>query len=248
MLTHIRNFPLRTASLCWAALLTPAAIRARETATNPASEVVEVNWLQEMLQGGGSMLALAVVSVFLVAFTIERLISLRTGQFIPPKMTDTLAPLLARGEEEAVNAQHNENPCTLTRMARRILSQRGEPFHEVQQSVLDLLGREISRLEQRNVPFSVIAAVAPLLGLLGTMIGMIESFKLVEVFGDEGGASMLAGSISKALITTAGGLVLAIPSVILYYTFRNKVHGLENRLEEEAETLLRAACKQKVQD
>ena len=86
----------------------------------------------------------------------------------------------------------------------------------------------------------VITAILPLLGLLGTMIGMIESFKLVELYGDEGGASMLAGAISKALVTTAMGLIIAIPSLIIYHFFKARIGGLGNKLEEEIEILINA--------
>jgi len=105
------------------------------------------------------------------------------------------------------------------------------------QSAGDLGARELADQEARNVPFAVIAALAPLLGLLGTMIGMIEAFKLVEVFGDEGGASMLAGSISKALITTAVGLILAIPAITLYHYFKHRLHVVTQRLEAEVDHL-----------
>ena len=76
--------------------------------------------------------------------------------------------------------------------------------------------------------------------ILGTMIGMIESFKLVEVFGDEGGASMLAGSISKALITTAAGLVIAIPTLGVHYWIRHRIHKHAMRLETDLQAFLHA--------
>ena len=72
------------------------------------------------------------------------------------------------------------------------------------------------------------------------MIGMIESFKLVEIYGDEGGASMLAGSISKALITTAVGLIIAIPSLGVYHALKYRLNYMGDILEEELEALLNA--------
>jgi biopolymer transport protein ExbB len=89
-------------------------------------------------------------------------------------------------------------------------------------------------------PGSVIAAIAPLLGLLGTIIGMVEAFKLVEIYGDEGGATILAGSISKALITTVLGLVIAIPGLALYHFFRLRIQALGKQLDEEMEQLVNA--------
>jgi biopolymer transport protein ExbB len=85
---------------------------------------------------------------------------------------------------------------------------------------------------------AVIAALSPLLGLLGTMIGMIEAFELVAIYGDEGGASMLAGSIAKALITTAAGLIIAIPAIAAYNYFKHRVNKLTMKLENDVESIL----------
>lgn len=70
------------------------------------------------------------------------------------------------------------------------------------------------------------------------MIGMIESFKMVEVFGDEGGASLMAGSISKALITTAAGLVIAMPAIAMFYFFKHRLHQLTLDLERGTERVM----------
>ena len=102
----------------------------------------------------------------------------------------------------------------------------------------DIALREMRLQSQRNAALAVIASLAPLLGLLGTMIGMIESFKLVEIYGDDGGASMLAGSISKALITTAVGLIIAIPALSLFHYFKHRIGIISLHLEEEFEILI----------
>jgi len=112
-------------------------------------------------------------------------------------------------------------------------------FDIIQAGAGDIGARTVVDQEEKCTPLTVIAGVAPLLGLLGTMIGMIEAFKLVEVFGDEGGASLLAGSISKALITTAVGLILAIPAVLGYHWARRRVHQIANVIETETESLLK---------
>ena len=104
----------------------------------------------------------------------------------------------------------------------------------------DLAGRDMRRHLQRAYPIAVVATLSPLLGLLGTVVGMIESFEIVAIAGSLGDASLMAGSISKALVTTAGGLVIAIPALGLYHLFKSRTQGLTMQLEGEVHELLTA--------
>lgn len=203
-------------------------------------QFVTVDWGEEMIQGGVTMIALALLSVLLIAFAVERMIVLRRKRFVPSKLTDEVRPLFIAGKYDAVLDKCRKSNSTLGRVVAYLTEHRDAEPMMLAQSAGDLGARELADQEARNVPFAVVAALAPLLGLLGTMIGMIEAFKLVEVFGDEGGASMLAGSISKALITTAAGLILAIPAITLYHIFKHRLHQMTQALEAEVESLFSA--------
>lgn len=203
-------------------------------------QLVTVNWWEETKEGGITMVFLGILSVLMVAFAIERLIVLRSGRFVPRKLAADVRPMFLKGDFDGVLARCQKSNTTLARVIEYMTQHRDADPMLLAQSAGDLGARELADQEARNVPFTVIAALAPLLGLLGTMIGMIEAFKLVEVFGDEGGASMLAGSISKALITTAVGLILAIPAIALYHIFKHRLHGITQRLENEVEGLFSA--------
>lgn len=104
--------------------------------------------------------------------------------------------------------------------------------------VSDIGSREIRDMLARTSPLAVVASLAPLLGLLGTMIGMIETFELVSIYGDDGGASMLAGSIAKALITTAVGLMIAIPAIAAYQYIKHRINHPTNALETDTEAII----------
>ena len=203
------------------------------------SGLVEVNWLEELYEGGIVMVALGILSIALVAFLLERLLTLRRRRFVPPKLLTHVRPLFADGKFDEISAACDRHPSPAADIIRHCVDTREADFKIMQDGASDIGARAIVDQEEKCNPLAVIAAVAPLLGLLGTMIGMIESFKLVEVFGDEGGASLLAGSISKALITTAVGLVLAIPAVLCYHWARRRVHGIANAIETESESLLK---------
>ncbi len=198
-------------------------------------ELVTVNWGEELIEGGVTMVALGILSVAMVAFAIERFLSFRRDGFLPRALLAELEPSFRAGNSEALLASCARYPSTLGRAVAYAVNHRHLEPTLLMQNTGDVVAREIADQEQRATPFAVISALAPLLGLLGTMIGMIEAFKLVEVFGDEGGASLLAGSISKALITTAVGLILAIPSIALYHYFKGRLHAVSQRLEVELE-------------
>ena len=203
-------------------------------------ELVKDDWFEEMLQGGVTMLALGLLSVGLLAFAGERMVRLRSKSVVPTGLLKDLLPLFPQRRYDEIMAKCKAKPSALADIASFMVKHRKADAQILLTAAGDLGARAILREERRCQPFAVIAGIAPLLGLLGTMIGMIESFKLVEVFGDEGGASLLAGSISKALITTAVGLILAIPALIAYRGFKHRTQTIGNELEEATESLFNA--------
>ncbi len=203
-------------------------------------ELVRVDWFEEMAEGGVTMIALAAVSIALLAFIGERAVTLRQGKIVPPGLLSQLLPLFHQRRYDEVRKLAKDKPSALAHTATFLVEHRKADPQILMAAAGDLGARDIVKQEQRCQPFALIAGIAPLLGLLGTMIGMIESFKLVEVFGDEGGASLLAGSISKALITTAVGLILAIPALVAYHFFKHRAHMIGTELEEATEQLFNA--------
>ncbi|MEX2607290.1 MAG: MotA/TolQ/ExbB proton channel family protein [Kiritimatiellia bacterium] len=195
-------------------------------------ESVTVNWSEEIFEGGATMVALGFLSVAMVMFTVERLWFLRRSRFVPEALLTSVDKAL-RGEGADAGLSLCRKSNTPLGDALELLI---EHHHAGPDTAYTLAGDEAMRRmeaeERKAAPLAVIAGLAPLLGLLGTMIGMIEAFKLVEVFGDEGGASLLAGSISKALITTAGGLVIALPSLMFYHLARHRTGTISDALEQ----------------
>ncbi|MBB5352060.1 biopolymer transport protein ExbB/TolQ [Haloferula luteola] len=203
------------------------------------SQLVQVDWLEEMFEGGLTMVALAILSIGMLAVLLERLITLRRGKFMPPALLKEVRPMFHERRYDDILAACKRQPSTASEIICHLVEFRGTNFDVLQSGATDIGARAVLDQEEKCNPLSVIAGIAPLLGLLGTMIGMIEAFKLVEVFGDEGGASLLAGSISKALITTAVGLILAIPALLGYHWSRRRVHHIASSIEVESEALLK---------
>lgn len=186
--------------------------------------------------GGWLMLPLILSSIFTVAISIERYIRLKRSQVLPQA-------LLVNGSDAESVISHLEQDAAAKSPLGRILKsgyehrEQGEQFARAQMEAT--ASREISHLE-KNINFlGTLSAIAPLLGLLGTVIGIIESFLVIDI-GASGNASMMMPGISKALITTAVGMLIAIPAMIAYRYFQRVVHEYIAELEQQS-TLFHAA-------
>jgi len=202
------------------------------------SDFVNVNWLEEFSKGGITMIFLTLLSIFGVAVLIERLFALRKGKLISKETWQEIQESQQKPDWQQLNQSCNGRSDLLSSAVAFVLQRRNRSYQQVVENVSDFLGRKMRDHLAKVQLLSAVAGIAPLLGLLGTMIGMIESFKMVSVYGDEGGASILADSISKALITTAAGLVVAIPALAAFYWMRHRISGIASELEVGIDNLL----------
>ncbi|RME81717.1 MAG: MotA/TolQ/ExbB proton channel family protein [Zetaproteobacteria bacterium] len=176
-----------------------------------------------------------IVFVSLVAMTVmfERLWSLRRRFVFPNGLQDRVEALIQEGRLKEAADILRRSESALGRVLLVALAHRGEPRDLLKERVEEQARIEMHYLE-RFVPWlGVIAAIAPLLGLLGTVIGMIEVFQNISLVG-VGKADVLAGGISKALNTTAAGLVVAIPSLVAYRFFEGRLDAYAAELESAA--------------
>lgn len=204
------------------------------------SVTARVDWAAEVVNGGMTSVALGVLFLASVAVVVERALGLRISRFMPAPVVAAIRGAEKSGDWEAAAAVCVGEPSLLARVFNHIWTPAaGEPGLVVD-GAFEIVNRQMRLESQKNTLLAVAAALAPLLGLLGTMIGMIESFKLVEVYGDEGGASMLAGSISKALITTAVGLIIAIGVLVFHHWNKHRIGQISHMLEEVVERLVSA--------
>lgn len=194
----------------------------------------------ELVQAGGwLMLPLVLCSVFTVAISIERFIRLKKAAVVPKALL--LNPAALSVEQ---TMQHIElSPALKSSSLGRVLvsgyaaKDKPEQFARAQMEVT--ASQEIGFLE-KNVNFlGTLSAVAPLMGLLGTVIGIIESFLMIDIGNSSDPVLMMPG-ISKALITTAAGMLIAIPALFAHRYFQRLVQEYIAELEQQA-TLFHAA-------
>lgn len=185
------------------------------------------------MQGGAVMFVLLGCSVLALTIIFERSWSLRRSAVIPAQDIDAIEQTIRSGKvAEAVQICQNRNTA-MSRILWVALKNRGVS-RPVMKEILEETGRqEVAHLERYIGILGVIAAISPLLGLLGTVIGMIEVFHVVSIEG-VGKADVLAGGISKALNTTAVGLTIAIPALVAYRVFESRVDRLVLEIEQHA--------------
>jgi len=183
--------------------------------------------------GGYLMIPILLFSVAAVAIVAERLWSLQNKKIVPPSLVAQVWQWQKAGSlnEEHIDSLAKSSP--LGRILAAGLSNLNHPREIMKETIEDTGRQVVHELERFLNSLGTIAAVTPLLGLLGTVVGMIKVFGEITEHG-VGNPSVLAGGISEALITTAAGLIVAIPSLVLYRYLRGKVDALVLKMEEEA--------------
>ncbi len=195
---------------------------------------VSLESLYEMLLDGGPlMIPIAVCSIIALAFVVERSTNLRSSTIGNKRFARDLTAIFEKEGAETAMQLCESSKTPLSRILHSSLSRRDQPFLEMEKAVEDTGVREVKRLSAGLRPLVVVAMITPLLGLLGTVWGMIGAFTNIAVQDGLGKPELLAGGISQALITTAAGLAVAIPTQAAYYYFRSRIDRFA-RLAEDA--------------
>ncbi|MDC0279006.1 MotA/TolQ/ExbB proton channel family protein [bacterium] len=180
--------------------------------------------ISKISEGGILMIPLALCSLVVAAIFIEKVVSLRRGRVIPRPFVRRFTEFVEDGQlsyEEATKLCE-EFDCPVAEVFKAAIRRWGRPMLEIEQAVMDAGDRVADSLKRFVKVFHAISNVAPLIGLLGTVLGMIESFETISDQESLGRPEMLASGISTALMTTAGGLMVAIPAYLAYMYFSSK--------------------------
>jgi biopolymer transport protein ExbB len=195
--------------------------------------------LELFLSGGIVMPFILLCSVVAFIIIIERFIYFKKIRVDENKMISRLKVTLEkRHYDEALSICEN-NPSPITNLMKAGIEHRKYDQRTVKEAILDAANLEIPKLERFLSALGTIASIAPLLGLLGTVLGNIEAFQILGNFTEAiGEPGKLANGISEALITTAAGLIVSIPALIFYNFLVNKVNHIILRLENKANELV----------
>jgi biopolymer transport protein ExbB len=195
--------------------------------------------LEIVKSGGWLMLPIIICSVVSVAIILERLWTLQAGRVLPKNLTRQVWNWVSKNELNPEHIKSLQDGSPLGEILAAGLTNRNSEREIMKESIEDAGRQVVHDLERYLNALGTIAAVSPLLGLLGTVIGMVKVFAAITAHG-VGDPAVLAGGISEALITTAAGLSVAIPSLIGYRYLHGRVEALVVRMEKEAITLIEA--------
>ena len=189
-------------------------------------------------QGGVMMIPLIACSVLAVWVILDRMWHLRRERVVKPEIVDLIDTLKGPGDLPMARSICERHPGAFSALVITALEHRDRPREEMREAVEDRGRQEVARLERGLGVLETIAAIAPLLGLLGTVLGMIEVFDVVSRQG-AGQAQNLSGGISEALITTATGLAIGIPSLVAYNWLVGRAESLVLDIEAHVNRLMK---------
>jgi len=178
----------------------------------------------ELIAASGAIgIVIIILSVVALAIVIENFVSLKRDKLAPPEIIDEIQALFEEEQfQEAMELCENEQNY-FTRVCGAGIAKIGHPFETIEKSLEEMGDEESVKLHQKVGWLAVIANVAPMLGLLGTVQGMVQAFNQIAATGGQASPAELADGISKALLTTLFGLMVAIPTTAAFAFLRNRM-------------------------
>jgi biopolymer transport protein ExbB len=184
------------------------------------------------LMGGAVSWLLLAASILIMAYAIEGVIKVRVARLAPPAVYAQLKDAFVSGNYPQAVQICTANPCYLSRIVLAGLERLGRGRDAAEKAMGEVTAKEVNDLKSNINYLSVIGVVSPMVGLTGTVIGMMKAFKTL---GSSGAAdpSKLSANISEVLFATAFGLFVAIPGFVLYYVFRNRILVVTVTVEQQ---------------
>jgi len=205
---------------------------------HPAAMAQELNLFEQLQSGGSAILFIVALSVLALAVTLERLVRFRAPLIAPAGLVNQVMPLWQDGQFAEIDALLARRPSTLAQIVGFLVKHRQLDTAVLSARAGDIASLALRKQQQKAYPLAVVATVAPIVGLLGTVIGMIEAFHVIAFSSGMGDPALLAGGISKALVNTAAGLAVALPALAMHHFFKSRLLGVSMELETQVNRLL----------
>lgn len=240
----LMRWPLVRACMVIALLGAQALPILAQSAGNSGEASARTGSLRELVTDGGTIgFIIILLGTAAIGLVVEHALTIRKSRLMPEEALDDLTKMVkSRKIDDAIAyCENREHPSLLTNVVLAGLYRyRGSEYGYAEyRSAVEEAGEEqTSRLYRKTEVLAVIGAIAPMLGLLGTVQGMIEAFNTIALTGGAATPADLAGSISKALVTTFEGLVVAIPTLSALSFFRSRIDHLVAEAGSKVEHLL----------
>jgi biopolymer transport protein ExbB len=194
--------------------------------------------LELFMKGGPVMYFILLCSLIAAVIIIERLFYFRHIRVDEDALIRRLKGALEQGHTEEATALCEAHPSPIANLMKVGIENRREPKQVIRESILDAASLEIPKLERFLSTLGTVGNLATLLGLLGTVTGNIKSFGVIGQLGVVGDPGLLARGIAEALLTTAFGLIVAIPVIFFYNVLVTRVNNIITRLESRVNQLV----------
>jgi biopolymer transport protein ExbB len=194
--------------------------------------------IDQFSEGGVPLLVILALSVLFLAVSIERLVHFRARAVVPDGLVERVEPLWEARDFAAIEQMLREQDSTLARVIRSLVAHRDHGFAFLGSEAGDIASMELRHHQHRAYALAIVATVAPIVGLLGTVLGMIEAFHVIAHDNGMGNPALLAGGISKALVNTASGLAVALPALGMHHYLKHRTAVLGLTLERQINRLL----------
>ena len=206
-----------------------AAAKATAEAANAAGPSISL-W-QLCLDGGWIMIVLAVLLAICIYVFIERAIAIGKADQTDERFMSKIKDYIHEGELQSANNLCKETNTPYARLVQKGISRIGRPMNDVLVAIENVGNLEVARLEKGFSWLATTAAGAPMIGFLGTVIGMVEAFFALASAGGSANVSILANGIYEALVTTVAGLIVGIIAMFAYNYLVSRVNRVMNQLE-----------------
>ena len=211
------------------------AFSQEDSPLTPNTEPVREITLQMMIQQGGNiLLAIILLGFFALVMTIYFFLTVTPTREAPPKLIKLAATQIRSGDLRGAYQMCEGRDEMLAKVLMSGLKMAGQERYIIQEAMESEGERGAAALWQKISYLNSVGVIAPLLGLLGTVWGMIGAFRAIALDAAQVKGLTMAYEVSKAMITTAAGLLLAIPALLLYYYFRGRVLKIVSRVESQA--------------
>ena len=192
---------------------------------------IRLSILDLAMKGGWIMAVLAILSIIAVYIFIERFIAVKRATKIDKSFMERIREYMKEGKIDSAKALCNGSDTPIARMVEKGLSRLGRPLSDINTAVENVGNLEVAKLEKGVTLLSMIASASPMIGFLGTVVGMIRAFYNMSMAGNNIDIELLSSGIYEAMVTTVGGLIVGIIAYVFYTVIVAKIQDVVNLLE-----------------
>ena len=204
----------------------------------PIARADEIHLMEQVAEGGMALVVIFFLSILCFSVSVERLINFREKHILSYDLLIQIKKLWKAKDVERTRNVLETDKSVLARVLVFILNNRHQSFDFVNNGAGEIASLELRKHQQKFYALAIVATVAPIVGLLGTVIGMVEAFHVIAFSQSMGNPALLAGGISKALINTAAGLSIALPALGMHHFLKYRSAAFSLLLEQELNQLI----------